>query len=238
MQEETKKEVTLDTPEEKETYEEYFAFTEFAVKAGLDEHKRLTVDLNNVQLGHIRQLIYLSITVSTAIAGVIVSTPMWSGQNAPLSSFELFLMFLLGLSFIVAAGSFLYGVRSLRGGDLPIIVKSYGEMTDNALGADGFGHSHQAYQTLLVEIDRANKEFRDSISNKARKIRALNLAILGAASCAAFAVLALFSTTLWSNYEKQRAIEICASETRALQVSAEEQGKSEQTAESAVKERE
>lgn len=206
MQEESK---TLDTPNN-ETYGEFNSFLQDLIKAGLDENKRLSVDLYNIQLAHIRQLIYLAITITAAISAVIVNTPQWRGEFVEVSGLSLFFFITLCLSLVLSVVAFIVGVISLRGGDIPVIVEDYVDLADEALSADGCGKSTEARQKLLILINDSIQAHRNAIVQKASKIRALNPLILCAACCAAVSVLALFSTTLWSNYVQQRAVEICS----------------------------
>lgn len=208
MQEETKKQDSSDITEKEVTYSELFSFTDKVIDSANSELKRLSVDLYNAQLSHIRQLIYLSITVATASAGVIVSTPYWDGNFVGISFAQIFFFVILCLGFLLSVVSFLYGICSLRGGDIPIVQERYGELIDQAYAPDGECASQNAKLDYLIKIDDAIESYRSKISKKACKIRKLNQMILCAGCCAAFAVLALFSTTLWNNYEQQREFKI------------------------------
>lgn len=213
MQEEAKKETTSCESEEKEvTYNEYYKLVDVVLKASIEELKIRSIDRRNMQDSKIRQLIYLCVTLCTAIGTVITLTPFWAGKGAVLSAAQPWHLFLLCIAFILSAVGFIYGVWALMGenGGVVPIEKEYAQILRDGYGADHSGTTYEASISWLDRIDTSLDEYESLIVEKAKKIRTLNKIVLGAAGCAAVASVALFSTTLLDNYVKHQAEVLCA----------------------------
>jgi hypothetical protein len=163
------------------------AFTAQAVDLAVKELQRVSVDFYKIQLGHVRQLIYLAITVSTAIACAVVHF-----QPVELPALGSFFFAVLCLSFAGGVCAFLYGVRSLRGGETPNVVPSYYALADEVEQVSPQYDAQQARLVLLSRLDDAIALNGIKMKEKAERIRLLNKSILAVSAVAAFATLALF----------------------------------------------
>lgn len=202
MQEEAR---TKDSSEPPETYVDYCRLCELMLKMATDEHKRITVDLHGMQLQHVRQLIYLSITLATALAGVIsYATKMHLDEIGRCG------VLLCLAAMICSAVCFVLGIRALRGegGTVPVVVASYQDIALMGFFPDGGYAMQTAVAEVLNSTQTAIVEHRAMMSAKGKKIRELNSYVQLTAVCAALGVLALFSTTLGDEQDEPRAAEI------------------------------
>lgn len=205
------KQKSFDAPAE--TFNEFGTFSDTMIHAALSEYRRMSVDIYSRQLAQIRQLIYLAITELTAIATAVLASPVGIVKGVlPLNCWTGIWHVVLGVAFVLALWAFLMGVWSLRGEGSPNLAKNFAAYTTAGLDADGTGKALDARLHFIYDLDAVIKCCEDISTSKGIKIRALNGLVLGAAGCAAFAVLALSSTTLWSAYE-QRAAEVSQTET-------------------------
>ena len=211
MTEEITQEGSSFEPEIK-SYSHYKAFLDLITKSAFDEFKRRTIDGHGLQLAQIRQSIYLAITLATASAGVISTTPAWNGA-IPGTWQEAVPIMVLAVAFLVSVFAFCFGIYALRGefgGKVPVPVPSFINLACDAYGPDGQYAATNTQEQLVKSLQESIRAFSKMQASKGRKIRALNLLVQGAAICAALGVCAHFSTTLWSHYAREpRAEETC-----------------------------
>lgn len=137
------------------SYSEYFAFTDTLLREALAEKRYLSVDLYHEQISHIKQLIYLAATVTTALAGVIVCTPYWNGKDALFVEND-FCLALILFAALIGILSFLFGAYCLRGegdGTIPAETVSFLDRASDAYKPDGENGCYDAKMKWINEID-------------------------------------------------------------------------------------
>lgn len=225
MQEEEKTEETKETPEKKDSYSTFYGFCDVLIDKAFEERKYFSIDLYSSQISNIKQLIYLCATSATAISAVIVCTPYWAGDSAPLVENSLCFTLLI-IGFILCIIGIFYGVYALRGeqgGILPLPLESYLDLASEAYGTNDSLKTYDAKMKLLNSLDQCIDFFRDKTTVKAKKIRTINMILMVGIGCAVAGTTALFSITLLENYYvKQRATEICTKKSVGVQNSKSE----------------
>lgn len=204
------------------SYSEYYRLVDVVLKASLDELKLRSIDRRLAQDAKLRQILYLSITIAAAIGAIVTLTPYWNPVSAVLVQAQLWHMVLLAISFVICSVAFCFGVWALmgeRGGAVPMVY-SYGNILVDGYGEDGSGRAYEAMLSWIERNDEDLEEYAQIIEAKAKKIRALNWMLVCAAGCATLAAFALFSTTIYENYVKQRY----EAETTALSVTQDSVG--------------
>lgn len=198
------------------TYKEHEAFTEKMLKIALDERKMLAIDRHNLQLTHIRQSLYLSITLAGAVCTVAACTPYFN--NKPVfADAALWQVLMLGTALVLCIGAFLYGAYSLRGeidGRVPKLdfmcpgVENFVDIVNWTHHPDGTGQADEMQGIFLSHVTMIVQEHYRMMEMKARKIRNLNAIVFAAASIAAIATLSLFSTSLYGKVYGNQGIEV------------------------------
>lgn len=203
-----------------DNYESFYSFCDVLINKAFEERKYFSIDLYSAQIANIKQLIYLCATAATAISAVIVCTPYWAGNSAPLVGNSLCFTLLL-IGFLLCIAGLFYGVFALRGeqgGILPLPLESYLDAASEAYGTDDSLKTYEAKMKLLNRLDECIDFFKNKTSIKAKKIRVINLILMIGIGCAVAGTTALFSITLLENYYvKQRAIEICTKKSGDIQ---------------------
>lgn len=198
------------------TYKEHEAFTEKMLKIALDERKMLAIDRHNLQIGHIRQSLYLSITLAGAVCAVAACTPYFNSKPV-FSDAALWQVLMLGAALTLCIGAFLYGAYSLRGeidGRVPKLdfmcpgVENFVDIVNWTHHPDGSGQADEMQGVFLSHVTMIVQEHYQMMEMKARKIRNLNAIVLAAASVAAIATLSLFSTSLYGKVYGNQGIEV------------------------------
>lgn len=219
MQQEAKTEETSNAPENG-SYKDFYAFCDVLITRAFEERRYFSIDLYSAQIANIKQLIYLCATAATAISAVIVCTPYWAGESAPLVGNNLCFTLLI-VGFLLCISGLFYGVFALRGeqgGILPLPLESYLGVASEAYGTDDSLKTYEAKMKLLDSLDQCIDFYKNKTTIKAKKIRKINLVLMVGIGCAVAGTTALFSITLLENYYvKQRAIEICTKKSGDIQ---------------------
>lgn len=165
---------SLNATQQESSWKEYEAFTDVVLNKLLDEHKLFSSDLHKMQIDIIKNYLWLSGIVASAVGTVLATNDF---KLSELSSADAIAMPSLMFSAFLACLSFIKGTRLLlgeRGGLRPVITVSYHELLDKAYGDDESQNTFKAKQEWISELEGAVAFLRETHSEKGAKIRGLN----------------------------------------------------------------
>lgn len=182
------------TQESSETWNDYLGYLDFSLKASLDEYWHWSSDMHNVQLGVVKNYLWLSAIIASAIGAALSSyfVPFKS-----MNGVQAVAMAALCGGELSAIYSFVSGIRLMLGerdGWRPTTVPSYYDLLDRACGND------QSFKTAQLKIDLLQKfssdidSLRKIHSEKGDKIRELNKFTVFSVICGLAGASLLFLT--------------------------------------------
>lgn len=178
----------------KTTYKEYSSFVDFVLKTAIDEHKLLLVDLDNAQLGTLKQYLWLSALIIGAIASLIgYDQPQMASMNLPQA------IYCAGLTIAASSATyaFIQSIRLMCDSNIQPITHHYNQPLWDAFGDD---ESYKVLTGKQLWVDQISNNIRDARKNFnriGRQMRPINHAIvfsavLGALSTGLFFLNFLF----------------------------------------------
>ena len=191
-----------------DAYSEYEDLRKDLLKAALDERKMFSIDRHNIQITHIRQSLYLSITMAGAICTVAANTPFFS-KTPIFSGGSALMVFGLGIALFLCLTVFCFGAFALRGerdgrrfklDNIGAGAEDFVQIANLACKPDGDGTAEKVRGIFLSHVSKCLKECYDDAGKKASKIRLLNTLIVCAAVIASISSAAIVSSTFFRNF--------------------------------------
>ena len=169
-----------DTPE---TWSQYNAFLDTTLKAAIDEHKLLLVDLDNIHTGILKQYLWLSALLVGAFASLI-------GFDQPhLSAMDMLqAIYTAGLTTAAAVSiyAFILSIRLLCDSSIAPITPHYGNQLHEAYGLDKTFKVPDAKQDWILSISDTIEQSRKAYSQTGIRSRTINHALVFSAVLGAF----------------------------------------------------
>lgn len=166
-----------------ENWSEYNAFLDFTLKAAIDEHKLLLVDLDNIHTGVIKQYLWLSALIIGAIASLIgFDQPRFSSMNTVQA------IYTAGLTVAAAVSiyAFILSVNLLSNSSIAPITHHYGEQLSKAYGSDETDHVSVTKQNWILYISDIIERNRKEYNQCGIRSRTVNRAVVFSAVLSAF----------------------------------------------------
>ena len=173
---------SINITEQEASWNEYKAFTDLVLNKLLDEHKLFSSDLHKIQIDIIKNYLWLSVMIGSAVGAVLATNDF---KLTKLSSTDAIAIPSLMFSACLACSTFINGTRLLlgeRGGLRPVITPSYYDLLKTAYGEDESHSTLGAKHEWISQLEENIKFLRKIYSEKGAKIRGLNGYLVASAS--------------------------------------------------------